>query len=156
MRSSSTATPAKGTGTRDRPSQEGHKRFHSFQQQDNRENLRRFPVYPRTSTAIMPIVSYSYSGPSEGVLALELLAKLQDTELTVNATADAKPTLTVATTNPIVGSSTTSSSESWAGCAKTLSNLIPSLGFWYDGDGRFEQWIGSAASILGMCRAVAA
>jgi len=96
----------------------------------------------------MPIISYNYSGPSSGALALELLAKLQDTELVVNSTTDTKPTLTVITTNPIVGSSTSSSSESWANCAKSLSSLIPSLRFWDNDNASFEQWVDSAASIL--------
>jgi len=93
----------------------------------------------------MPVVTYNYSGPLSGALALELLAKLQDTELVVSVAADAKPTLTVVTNNPIVGSSSTSSSESWAVCAKALSSLIPSLRFWDEG---VEQWIHSAAIIL--------
>lgn len=100
----------------------------------------------------MPVVTYNYSGPLSGALALELLAKLQDTELVVSVAADAKPTLTVVTNNPIVGSSSTSSSESWAVCAKALSSLIPSLRFWDEG---VEQWIHSAAIILGRCRAIA-
>lgn len=97
----------------------------------------------------MPVVSYNYSGPSTGALALEVLAKLQDTELAVKFSAsDAKPTLTVVTTNPIVGSSTSSSSESWTNCVKQLSSLIPSLRLWNSDDGNFEQWIMSSADIL--------
>ena len=102
----------------------------------------------------MPIVSYTYSGPSNGVLALEILAKIQDAEVVVNASTDEKPTLTVVTTNPIVGTSVTSTSESWASCAKTLSGLIPSLGLW--GSVAAQEWIDSAASILGMFRVVTA
>jgi len=96
----------------------------------------------------MPAVSYTYTGPSSGALALELLAKLQDSELILDSSTDPKPTLTVVTTNPIVGSSTTTSSESWVGCAKSLSTLIPSLRFWNSDEESFEQWISSAASIL--------
>ena len=107
-----------------------------------------------TLTATMPVNSYNYSGPSSGALALELLAKLQDTELVVNSTTDTKPTLTVITTNPIVGSSTSSSSESWANCAKSLSSLIPSLRFWDNDNASFEQWVDSAASILGRCAVI--
>lgn len=99
----------------------------------------------------MPTVSYTYAGPLGGSSALELLAKLQNTELVVNSSADAKPSLTVVTTNPIVGSSSTSTMDSWVSCAKALSNLIPALSLWKDGDD-FEQWISSAASILGMCK----
>uniref|UniRef100_A0A7S0TAC5 proline--tRNA ligase n=1 Tax=Pseudo-nitzschia delicatissima TaxID=44447 RepID=A0A7S0TAC5_9STRA len=95
----------------------------------------------------MPTVTYTYAGPLGGSSALELLAKLQNTELVVNSTADAKPSLTVVTTNPIVGSSSTSTMDSWVSCAKALSNLIPSLSLWRDDDD-FEQWISSAASIL--------
>ena len=102
----------------------------------------------------MAIVSYTYAGPVSGSLALELLAKLQNTDLTVNSTAGANPSLTVVTTNPIVGSSTTSTLESWVACVKALSSLIPSLKFWHDADESFEQWISSAASILGMSRAI--
>ena len=103
----------------------------------------------------MTIVSYSYAGPSSGSLALELLAKAQNIELAVNSTADEKPSLTVVTTNPIVGSSTTSKFESWVDCAKVLSTLIPSLKLWRDGDATFEQWISSGASTLGMSKMVA-
>ena len=104
----------------------------------------------------MPIISYTYTGPLSGSLVLELLAKLQDTDLAVNSRADAKPSLTVVTTNPIVGSSTSSTLESWVSCAKALSSLIPSLNFWHDGDESFEQWISSAASLLGMSKVIAA
>jgi len=96
----------------------------------------------------MPIISYNYSGPVSGALALELLAKIQDAELIVNSSSDNKPTLAVVTKNPIVGSSTTSKSESWLNCAKVLSELVPSLNFWDLADGSLEKWISSAASIL--------
>mmetsp|Transcript_27454 Transcript_27454/g.58740 ORF Transcript_27454/g.58740 Transcript_27454/m.58740 type:complete len:918 (-) Transcript_27454:73-2826(-) len=97
----------------------------------------------------MPVVSYSYSGPTNGALVLELLAKIQDTEIAINSSPGAKPTLTVVTTNPIIGSSTTSKSESWASCVKVLSGLIPSLHLWEKGDQSLEQWINSSASLLG-------
>jgi len=96
----------------------------------------------------MPIVFFNYSGPSSGVLALELLAKVQDTELAVNSTTDGKPTVTTVTTNPIVGSSTSSSSESWLSCAKELSSVIPSLRLWDNGNENIEKWIGSCATLL--------
>jgi len=96
----------------------------------------------------MPCVTYTYSGPASGVLALELLAKLQDTKLTLNSTTEGKPTVTLVTTNPIVGSSTSSSSETWFNCAKELSNLIPSLRLWNTGSENFENWIESSAGIL--------
>ena len=99
-------------------------------------------------------VSYKYSGPLSGALALELLAKLQDTELAVSATAGTKPTLTVVTTNPIVGSSTTASADSWVSCAKAISSVIPSLNFWNDNDASFEEWIHSASIILGKYLAI--
>jgi len=76
------------------------------------------------------------------------LAKLQEVEIVVNASTDAKPTLNVVTSNPIVGTSTTSTSDSWASCAKTLSGLIPSLGLWVDEDKSLVEWIDSAAAIL--------
>ena len=100
----------------------------------------------------MPICSYTFSGPSSGALALELLAKLQEVEIVVNASTDAKPTLNVVTSNPIVGTSTTSTSDSWASCVKNLSGLIPSLGLWVDADKSLVEWIDSAAAILGRCR----
>eukprot|EP00535_Pseudo-nitzschia_heimii_P006702 CAMPEP_0197180824 /NCGR_PEP_ID=MMETSP1423-20130617/5295_1 /TAXON_ID=476441 /ORGANISM="Pseudo-nitzschia heimii, Strain UNC1101" /LENGTH=912 /DNA_ID=CAMNT_0042630953 /DNA_START=83 /DNA_END=2821 /DNA_ORIENTATION=- len=96
----------------------------------------------------MPIVTYTYSGPASGVLALELLAKLQDTKLTVKSTTDGKPIVTLVTRNPIVGSSTSSSSETWFNCAKELSNLIPSLRLWNTSSENFENWIESSAGIL--------
>ena len=99
----------------------------------------------------MPIRSYTYSGPSSGAIAFELLAKIQEAQVAVNASPDEKPTVTVVTTNPFVGTSTTSTSDSWAGCAKTLSGLIPSLGLWMDHDEILVEWIDSAAAVLGMC-----
>jgi hypothetical protein len=100
----------------------------------------------------MPIVTYTYSGPSYGSLALDILAKLQDTDLVLNNTNDETPTLKVVTNNPIVvGTSTTSTSDSWVGCAKILSNLIPSLALWghTDDDSTLvEKWMVSAAKIL--------
>ena len=96
----------------------------------------------------MPIVTYTYSGPASGVLALELLAKVQDTELALNSASDGQPTLTVVTANRIVGSSTSVSTESWLNCVKELSSVIPSLRLWDDNS---EQWIMSSSSILGTC-----
>jgi hypothetical protein len=93
----------------------------------------------------MPIVTYTYSGPESGVLVLELLAKVQDTELAVNSAGDGKPTLKVVTTNPIVKSSTSSSFESWLDCVKEISGAIPSLRLW---DENLEQWIVSSSAIL--------
>jgi len=93
----------------------------------------------------MPIVTYTYSGPASGVLALELLAKVQDTELALNSASDGQPTLTVVTANRIVGSSTSVSTESWLNCVKELSSVIPSLRLW---DENSEQWIMSSSSIL--------
>ena len=101
----------------------------------------------------MASVSYTFAGPAGGSSALELLAKLQNTELVVNATADAKPTLTIVTTNPIVGTSSTSTKESWVSCVKALSFIIPWLNLWQDGDD-FEPWLSSAASVLGMCKLI--
>ena len=100
----------------------------------------------------MPIVTYTYSGPSYGSLALDILAKLQDTDLVLNNTSDETPTLKVVTNNPVVvGTSTTSTSDSWVGCAKTLSSLIPSLALWghTDDDSTLvEKWMVSASKIL--------
>ncbi len=101
----------------------------------------------------MTTVSYTFSGAAGGSSALELLAKLQNTELVVNATADAKPTLTIVTTNPIVGTSSTSTKESWVDCVKALSYIIPWLNLCQDG-ADFEQWISSAACVLGMCKLI--
>ena len=100
----------------------------------------------------MPIVSYNYAGPPTGALALELLAKLQDAELAVKSSVnDIKPTLTVVTNNPIIGSSTSAFFESWTSCAKEVSGLIPSLRLWNVDDRHFEQWIVSSADLLGRC-----
>jgi len=100
----------------------------------------------------MPILTFTYSGPLHGSLALDILAKLQDTDVVLYCTNDDTPTLKVVTNNPIVvGTSTTSISDSWIGCAKTLSNLIPSLALWGHNDEErnfLEKWITSAAEIL--------
>mmetsp|Transcript_21005 Transcript_21005/g.58422 ORF Transcript_21005/g.58422 Transcript_21005/m.58422 type:complete len:918 (-) Transcript_21005:389-3142(-) len=96
----------------------------------------------------MPICSYTYSGPSSGALALELLAGLQEVRVAVKASTGRKPTLTVVTSNPVVGTSTSRSSDSWVSCAKTLSSVIPSLGLWVDDDQRLVKWIESAAAII--------
>jgi hypothetical protein len=92
----------------------------------------------------MPLVSYSCSAPAPGDLALKVLSKIQDT--TVDFVEDASPSLKVVTVNPVIGSSTTSTSVSWVGCARTLSQMVPSLSLW---DGPLvESWVESAVNTV--------
>ncbi|KAL3922536.1 MAG: hypothetical protein SGARI_006430, partial [Bacillariaceae sp.] len=94
----------------------------------------------------MPLVTYTCSASAPGILALKLLAKIQDTEVDFTESSETTPSLKVVTTNPVLGSSSTSTSVSWVGCARTLSQLVPSLGLW-DGP-TVESWIESAATAV--------
>ena len=91
----------------------------------------------------MPLVSYSCSAPSPAIAALEVLAKLQDTE--VAFTSADSPSLKVVTEHPVLGTSTVEH-VAWVGCARALSQLIPSLGLW-EGP-QVESWVDSASSTL--------
>lgn len=91
----------------------------------------------------MPLVTYSCSAPSPAIIALEVLAKLQDVTITFGS-AD-KPSVKAVTEHPITGTST-SESVSWVGCARTIAQLVPSLSLW---EGPVvESWVESAASTL--------
>jgi hypothetical protein len=91
----------------------------------------------------MPLVSYSCSAPSPASVALEVLAKFQDVKVTFGS-ADT-PSLKAVTKHPITGT-ITSTSISWVGCARTLSQLVPSLALW---EGPLvESWVDSTASTL--------
>lgn len=93
----------------------------------------------------MNLVSYSCSAASPGSLALKVLAKLQDTQVTFEDGA-ATPTLLIVTHHPVIGTTSTAESVSWVGCARALSQIIPSLGLW---DGPVvESWVDSAVSAL--------
>ena len=91
----------------------------------------------------MPVVTYTCSAPVSGVIALEVLAKIQDVEVTFSA--GDKPSMEAVTEHPITGKSTTSS-VSWVGCARTLSQLVPSLGLWEGA--QVESWVESASTTL--------
>lgn len=91
----------------------------------------------------MALVSYSCAAPSPGIVALEVLAKLQGVEVTFSS--GDSPSLEVETIHPITGSNTTKS-VAWIGCARTLSNLIPSLALWEGAE--VESWVESASNTL--------
>jgi hypothetical protein len=92
----------------------------------------------------MPLVSYNCSAAAPANLAFKILAKVQDTDVDFSDASQIAPSLKAVTTNPVLGSSTTSTSVSWLGCARTLSQLIPSLGLW-DGP-TVESWVESAVT----------
>jgi hypothetical protein len=92
---------------------------------------------------IMPLVQHTCSAPSPGKLALEVLAKLQDAKVTFGDAST--PSMKTVTQHPIVGSITTTS-VSWVGCARSLSNLIPSLTLW--GTPQVESWVEAAELTL--------
>jgi hypothetical protein len=91
----------------------------------------------------MTVVTYSCSAPAPADLALKVLAKVQDVNVSFES-ADS-PSLKVETKHPVTGTST-SESVAWVGCARTLSQVIPSLALW---DGlTVESWVDSAATTL--------
>ena len=91
----------------------------------------------------MPLVSYTCSAPSPAVVALEVLAKLQDTEVAFSSAES--PSMKAVTEHPILGTTTTES-VSWVGCVRTLSQLVPSLGLWEAA--QVESWVDSASNTL--------
>lgn len=91
----------------------------------------------------MPLVTYSCTAPEPASAALEVLAKLQDAE--VSFSSGELPSMTIVTEHPILGS-TTSESTSWVGCARSLSSIVPSLGLW-EGT-QVESWVDAAATTL--------
>ena len=91
----------------------------------------------------MPLVTYSCTGPEPSIVALEVLAKIQDTE--VSFAAGAAPSMKLVTDHPILGT-TTAEWTSWVGCARTLAQIVPSLGLWEGA--QVESWVDSAAMML--------
>ncbi len=91
----------------------------------------------------MPLVTYSCTAPEPASAALEVLAKIQDADVSF-AVGDS-PSMMLMTEHPILGSST-AVSTSWIGCARTLSQIVPSLGLWEDA--QVESWLDSAANTL--------
>jgi hypothetical protein len=91
----------------------------------------------------MPVVSYSCSAPSPAIAALEILAKLQDVEVEFSSAESAS--MKAVTEHPILGTTTTES-VAWVGCARALSQLVPSLGLWEDV--QVESWVDSASNTL--------
>eukprot|EP00934_Nitzschia_sp_Nitz4_P003060 Nitzschia sp. Nitz4//scaffold31_size150131//57555//60853//NITZ4_002825-RA/size150131-processed-gene-0.106-mRNA-1//1//CDS//3329547650//3050//frame0 len=91
----------------------------------------------------MPLVAYSCAAPAPAVDALKVLAKIQDTAVEFSS-ADA-PSVKIVTDHPILGP-TTVESVSWLGCARTLSQLVPSLALW-EGP-QVESWVDSASTTL--------
>ena len=91
----------------------------------------------------MPLVTYSCTAPEPASAALEVLAKIQDADVSF-AVGDS-PSMMLVTEHPILGSST-AESTSWIGCARTLSQIVPSLGLW--DEVQVESWIDSAANTL--------
>jgi hypothetical protein len=88
----------------------------------------------------MPLVAYSCTAPSPARVALEVLANLQSVEVTFGSSDS--PALEVVTKHPITGEST-NKSVAWVGCARTLSQIVPSLALWEGA--QVESWIESAA-----------
>lgn len=91
----------------------------------------------------MPLVSYSCSAPSPAIVALEVLAKLQDSDVAFSSAES--PSMKVVTEHPILGN-TVVEHVAWVGCARALSQLVPSLGLW-EGP-QVESWVDSASNIL--------
>jgi hypothetical protein len=92
----------------------------------------------------MPLVAYSCSASAPAILALKVLANVQDTHVEFSELSEI-PSLKVVTTSLVLASSNTVTSVSWLGCARTLSQIIPSLGLW---DNSVEKWVESATSMV--------
>jgi hypothetical protein len=93
----------------------------------------------------MPLVAYSCSASSPAILALKVLAKVQDTHVEFSEVSEI-PSVKIVTTNPVLGVSNTVTNVSWLGCVKNLSQIVPSLGLW--DDSTVESWIQSAATLV--------
>jgi hypothetical protein len=91
----------------------------------------------------MPIIQFSCSAPSPAIVALEVMSKLQ--EANVSFTSDVTPSFESVTNHPIAGPSTIKS-VSWVGCTRAISGLVPSLGLW-EGP-MVESWVDAAANTL--------
>eukprot|EP00529_Nitzschia_sp_RCC80_P004441 CAMPEP_0113504732 /NCGR_PEP_ID=MMETSP0014_2-20120614/34883_1 /TAXON_ID=2857 /ORGANISM="Nitzschia sp." /LENGTH=923 /DNA_ID=CAMNT_0000399883 /DNA_START=41 /DNA_END=2809 /DNA_ORIENTATION=- /assembly_acc=CAM_ASM_000159 len=99
----------------------------------------------------MPVVvSHTCVAPAPAGVPLEVIVQLQDlaSSVTFESPNDDDPAVMVktVTTHPVTSQETTSTSVSWVGCARALSQLIPSLGLW--GGAEVESWVEGAASIL--------
>ena len=95
------------------------------------------------------LVQISCSAPSPSITALQVLAKLQEAKnvtFEVNDGGDTMtPSLKSITRHPISGEKIMTS-VSWVGCARTLSQLVPSLGLW---EGlQVESWVEAASNTL--------
>jgi hypothetical protein len=93
----------------------------------------------------MPLVAYSCSASAPAILALKVLSKVQDTDVEFSEVPDT-PSFKIDTTNLVLGISNTFSSVSWLGCARSLSQLVPSLGLW--DDPAVESWVESATTLV--------
>lgn len=96
-----------------------------------------------TSKKKMPLVAYYCSASSPAILALKVLAKVQDTHVEFSEVSEI-PSIKIVTTNPILGVSNTVTIVSWLGCVKALSQIVPSLGLWEDST--VESWVEAAAT----------
>jgi hypothetical protein len=93
----------------------------------------------------MPLVAYSCSASAPAILALKVLAKVQDAHVEFSEVPEF-PSVKIVTTNVVLGSSNTMSSVSWLGCARNLSQIVPSLGLWDDPN--VEIWVESAITLV--------
>ena len=91
----------------------------------------------------MTLVQHSCEAPSPARLALEVLAKLQETPVTFSE--GESPSLKSVTKHPISGEKVTNS-VAWVGCARTISQLVPSLGLWETA--QVESWVEAAVNTL--------
>lgn len=103
----------------------------------------------------MPLVSHTCVAPAPAVVVLEVLTALQDvgTSVAFETPNDDDPAVVVKTEtkHPVTGETTSTTAVSWLGCARALSQLIPSLSLWGNCDDVsvvVESWIEAAASIL--------
>ncbi|KAG7344036.1 prolyl-tRNA synthetase [Nitzschia inconspicua] len=93
----------------------------------------------------MPLVAYSCSASSPGILALKILAEVQETKVEFSEVAGT-PSLTIVTNNPVLKTSDTSTAVSWLGCARALAQTVPSLALW--DVPTVESWVESATTMV--------
>jgi hypothetical protein len=101
----------------------------------------------------MPLVSHTCVAPAPAVVALEVLAQLQDVSMTFETPNDDDPAVMVktVTVHPVTSQESTSTSVSWVGCARSISQFVPTLGLWgtdASSSSQVESWVEAAASIL--------
>ena len=92
----------------------------------------------------MTLVEHYCTAPSGAIGAFEVLAKIQETEVTFNGDGSS-PSMKSITKHPILGPTTTTS-VSWVGCARSLSQFVPTLELW--GGVVVESWVDAAANTL--------